>query len=588
MDRSRPPEPKTGLDDTQASPGSSANPRVFPGDVLLALFDDLATWILTIGSLQSAIRWLALTLVLSIFWAVLAMLPGEGVPEPMQPGQVLDQVEYVLCHVRFAVVGPPGEGNEKNFCDRFADPASVNFKPLIFEVPLRRLFRAAIFQHILVLSFAGWLAFTFAARFQSEAFNLQDSTCAEHFILQAAWINPTRTLHIRGREVSPAEDVLPVARIGGPGRVSVHLENAALFERMDGSPHVIGPTVRQSVTLKAFEKLRTVIDLRDQNEVFNVTGRSQDGIRVTAKDVHLVYSVFRSHQEPTYERPYPFQDPQAIENLVYQQGGNVWNIELGAKIRGALLDFFAGHPLNEFLAMVQEPELKKSQEYEYELMRESQRLTGSNEPSVPPPIKKIEGIEYVSRPQITDHFYTRAEESWLAQGMQVDWIGVGTWDFPAQLIHTRHQEAWRITHENMAKNNPAAFNRLRNQQQLGETLRLIQSVPIATYQKIVATPGIASEDAMRALILVYHTQMREALNEYEHAGHELDSELQQQTDPIKATELRELRERLLREASKIYEVVMFLTRFTAKWYSKTPSPETQESPGNPPEGDQSV
>jgi hypothetical protein len=113
-------------------------------------------------------------------------------------------------------------------------------------------------------------------------------------------------------------------------------------------------------------------------------------------------------------------------------------------------------------------------------------------------------------------------------------------------------------------------------------------VPIATYQKIVATPGIASEDAMRALILVYHTQMREALNEYEHAGHELDSELQQQTDPIKATELRELRERLLREASKIYEVVMFLTRFTAKWYSKTPSPETQESPGNPPEGDQSV
>jgi hypothetical protein len=346
--------------------------------------------------------------------------------------------------------------------------------------------------------------------------------------------------------------------------------------------------VRQSVTLKAFEKLRTVIDLRDQNEVFNVTGRSQDGIRVTAKDVHLVYSVFRSHQEPTYERPYPFQDPQAIENLVYQQGGNVWNIELGAKIRGALLDFFAGHPLNEFLAMVQEPELKKSQEYEYELMRESQRLTGSNEPSVPPPIKKIEGIEYVSRPQITDHFYTRAEESWLAQGMQVDWIGVGTWDFPAQLIHTRHQEAWRITHENMAKNNPAAFNRLRNQQQLGETLRLIQSVPIATYQKIVATPGIASEDAMRALILVYHTQMREALNEYEHAGHELDSELQQQTDPIKATELRELRERLLREASKIYEVVMFLTRFTAKWYSKTPSPETQESPGNPPEGDQSV
>jgi hypothetical protein len=352
---------------------------------------------------------------------------------------------------------------------------------------------------------------------------------------------------------------------------------------MEGTPRVIGPTVNQCVRLEGFERLRKAMDLRDQKEVFVVSGRSQDGIRVTAKDVQVVYSVYRDHEEPTYERPYPFQDPQAIENLVYGLGGKEWHRELSDQLHGALLDFFAMHPLNEFLAMVQEPELKKSQAYEKELLIESQRLAGAEGSVEPPPLHKIDGIDYVPRPQLTDLFYTQAMETWPDAGMQIDWIGVGTWDFPAPVIRMRHQEAWRISHENLAKNNPAAYQRLRSQQKIGEVQRLIQSIAITTFRKVNSVPGITLDDAMRTFILAYHTQMREALGDYERAIRELDIQLKQKYDPVEIAEFRDKKSRLETEYAKVMEVVLFLTRFTANWLRKSPPSRIVPAAGSPGE-----
>jgi hypothetical protein len=334
--------------------------------------------------------------------------------------------------------------------------------------------------------------------------------------------------------------------------------------------------------------LRRSIDLRDQKEVFDIRGRSQDGIRVTAKDVSVVYSVYREHLESSYERPYPFQDPQAIENLVYQQGLGLWNVSVGSQIRGALLDFFAQHPLNEFLAMIQEPELRKSQEQELELMRESQRLAGFDDPVAPPPIERVDGIDYVSRPQLTDLFYNRAEESALARGVEIDWVGVGTWDFLAQLIPARHQEAWRITHDNLMKNNPAAFNGLRWQHKINETLRMIQMVPIGTFKQVMSVPNIQVDDAIKALILAYYTQMREALAEYERSDYELEKQEGEESDPVKLLALRERRARLRAEKARVSDVVAFLSRFTSRWLAAQSSPGTGSSgtlPTGPPAGE---
>ena len=536
---------------------------------LFDLFDSVTAQIFAFGFRWGLLRWVVLTIFLMAAWVLLAMMPHEKNPPAISTEMAFIQVGYVICRVWAAVAGPPVPGGSHP-CDLYADPNVVNFESSVFEIPLQRLFRADVFQHILILAFAGWLAYKNAARLLADVYDLQDVRCAEHFILQGALIHPHNVLNILEGKIPAGERYLPLARIGGPGKICVHLENAALFERLDGSPHVIGPTISELVPIEGFERLRKVIDLRDQKEVFNVPGRSQDGIRVMAKDVQVVYSVFRDRQEPSYERPYPFQDPQAIENLVYQQGRDVWNIDLNAQIRGALLDFFAAHPLNEFLAMVQEPELRKSQEYEYELMKVSQQLLGSEEPVQPPPLRKIEGIEYVPRPQITDLFYSRAEETKLARGIQIDWIGVGTWDFPARLIRDRHQDAWRITHENLAKSHPAVFNSARQGQKVKEILHLIRAVPIDHFKRVAGTRDMPLEEAMRTLILAYRTQMTEALSEYERAAREMEMLMMQEPDPVKIKQYQEEQARLKKEAAKVYDVVVFLTsRFYARYITKS-------------------
>jgi hypothetical protein len=570
----------------QAIEGKSATSN--PGDfkaLLFELLEIVTGWIFAFGRILGALRWGALTVILAVAWVLLAMMPHEKNPPPISIDMAFTQLGYVFCQAWSAVTGPPVLGGGQ-YCDQFADPGVINLQPLLFEIPLQRLFRADVFQHILILAFAGWLAFKSAASYIRKVYDLPDERGAQHFILQGAFINPYSSLNISEGRVPMSANHLPIVRIGGPGMVWVHLENAALFERADASPHVVGPTVNHPVVLEGFERLRKVIDLRDQKEVFTLAGRSQDGIRVKAKDVHVVYSVFREQQQPTYERPYPYQDPQAIESLVYQQGRDVWNVDLNTQIRGALLDFFAAHPLNEFLAMVQEPELRKSQEYEYELMKVSQRLLGSDEPVEPPPIQTIEGIDYVPRPQITDLFYSRAEETKLARGIQIDWIGVGTWDFPAQVIRERHQDAWRITHENLMKNHPAVFQSARQQQKVKELLRLIRAVPIEHFRRIAGTTGMTLEEAMRTLILAYRTQMTEALSEYERAAREVEMLIQQEPDPVKVKELNDERERLQKEAAKVYEVVVFLTtRFYARYVGRStaggvpPTPPTGQAKG---------
>ena len=534
-------------------------------DPLLLILDMLATWFLAFGRGRAWLRWLTISLLGMLMWVGLAVQPVEKLGSAINPQQAFDQVVYVACQVREAVSSTPAGEAGGHFCDSYTAPGAVSFEPLIFEIPLLWLFSAGVFRHILLIAFTGWLAFKFAARYQAEIYELQDVACAEHFILQAALINPYNVINIREGNDRPDEEDMPGFRVGGPGKVTVHLENAALFEKVDGTPRVIGPTVRRQVTLDGFERLRRAIDLRDQKEVFDIRGRSQDGVRVTAKDVSVVYSVYRAHQEASYERPYPFQDPQAIENLVYHQGLDLWNVSVGSQIRGALLDFFAQHPLNEFLAMIQEPELKERQEQEMELIQESQRLAGSDDPVSPPPLERVEGIEYVSRPQLTDLFYTRAEESALARGVQIDWVGVGTWDFLAQQILARHQEAWRITHDNLMKNSPAAFNGLRWQHKINETLRLIQMVPIGTFKRVMNIPDIQIDDAIRALILAYYTQMREAHAEYERSEYELEKQEGQETDPVKLMALRERRAKLRVEKARVAEVMAFLSRFTGRW-----------------------
>jgi len=537
------------------------------GQRLLHPMERVVGWTFGLTPWRGRLRWLALTLLLALVWVGMAFYPPGSKASRLQPvdlNLVLGQARYVGCVIKNAVVSGPQKYAREGRCYRFTIGRSFSWRPLMVELPLEGLFAPNVFRHVLLAGFACWLALKVAALYQARLYRLEEVACAEHFLLQGAFINPYNVLNLGDGDELPLERHLPLFRIGGPGYVCVHLENAALFEKIDGSPHVIAPTVGQRALLEGFERLRKVIDLRDHKEAFDVYGRSQDGIRLTARDVQVVYSVFRGQQQPTYAHPYPFE-PQAIERLVYEQGKGPWIVAIGNQIRGELWEFFARHPLNEFLAMIQQPEWEQLERYEHRLQEESQSLSGAT-PANPVPLRNgPPGIDYVPRPQITDQFYTRAEESQFARGTQIDWVGVGTWDFPSQLIYERHREAWRITYDNLRQGSEAALNRLQRQHRLQTLLQLIQSVPLATFSKIQAENPLPTNEAMRTLILDYHAKIREALEQYERQEQDLNQKIAREKDPRRRLFWEDRLRELKRRKDHVYNIATFLWRFSAHW-----------------------
>jgi hypothetical protein len=232
------------------------------------------------------------------------------------------------------------------------------------------------------------------------------------------------------------------------------------------------------------------------------------------------------------------------------------------------LDFFAEHLLTEFLAMVNDPEYQKNQQYEYELIKEAQRQAGFMGNIPQPPLRRIEGIDYQSRPKITNYlfnrFYTRSLHSQVARGMQIDWIGAGTWDFP-KTIAARHQEAWRMAHDNQGKSSPAAFKHQQNQKKVNEILHLVRMMPIGVFKEIQKNRTLRSDEAMFRLTQEYSKIMREAINEYDRLITEYTTDILQQNNSQVAQELSIVRAQLETDRKKVYEVVTFLAYLKGHW-----------------------
>ena len=227
--------------------------------------------------------------------------------------------------------------------------------------PVQALLSPGVIQVVLLGALAFWVAYRTAAIYVDDIYELGDIQVAQRFVLQAVFGSQYNYMAIRGGEVQPEFKKSPIYRVGGPGLVRVHLDNAALFEMVDGTPRVVGPTVDRPgavVALTGFERLRSIIDLCDQMEEYSLEGRTRDGIRIRLKNVNAVFSVYRGGQIASLMRPYPF-DPHAIQRLVYGQGTTSWVTATGSLIRRKFGEFIARHTLSEFLAAVGAPELER-------------------------------------------------------------------------------------------------------------------------------------------------------------------------------------------------------------------------------------
>lgn len=419
---------------------------------------------------------------------------------------------------------------------------SVQDALALLSYPFRALLAPQVLQLVLLVALAFWLGYRISAIYLDDIYELKNLSMARQFILQAVFASQYHFMTIRGGDVPQEFKQSPIYRIGGPGLVRVHLDSAALFETIDGKSRVIGPTVgnpKSAAALEGFERLRSAIDLCDQmNEIeYTVEGRTRDGIRIQLRDVTAVFSVSRGGQRPTLARPYPF-DPLAIQRLIYGQGTTPWTAAANSLIRRKFGEFISKHTLSEFLAAIGPQELEQERLGQQELRSHAEQIAGA--PAQP------DGTRRLARPprfharvdimtgQFMKEFHKEAQE----RGIEIHWIGGGTWKPPNEIVLQRHLEAWKLSRENLLRGSPEALDQVMRESQISELARLVQETAIQPY---LTSRELPPTQALRNLILAYYKALHEA--------HELHQRARQ--DPAQQEWLR--------------QALIYLTRFTARW-----------------------
>jgi hypothetical protein len=377
-------------------------------------------------------------------------------------------------------------------------PISAGPEPLMVQL-FSALFSTNVLRHFLILILGLWIALRLAALYLDDIFELRDVRASQRFIWLASFPGHYYNLTIKNGGVAPEHRRSHIVHIGGPGLVDVHMENVALFEKIDGRPHVIEPTFSRQSELEGFERLRAVIDLRDQMiELRQVDSRTRDGIPVQARDVRLIYSIYRGNQRIAgwdgYPQPYPF-NPEAVTNLVYKHGPDPWEQVMKNMIQSELRDFIARHNLSEFLASAE---------------------TAPDDDS------------FVHRDKVTNLFYDfahgftrRAEE----RGVQLDWIGVGTWVTPSEIIPARHLEAWRLSSETRWLTSLPHLEKVREESRQAELLRLIEEVQSSYLNLLEEDAG--DRVMIRRLLLYYREKLHNAIELYKNQGQPVPPEVEE-------------------------------------------------------------
>jgi len=357
-----------------------------------------------------------------------------------------------------------------------------------------------------------------AAIYLADIFELKQVSIARDFIMQVALTGNHKHIRIGGGDVAEEHKDSPIYLIGGPGKVLVELDSVALFERPDGRPHVIGPTVKGKATLEGFERFRQALDLRDQyTEPLEVKSRSLDGIPVSTKDVRLVYSIWREGKPPTAESPHPFSE-EAVKTLVYGQSSKIsidgphpselpasWTGAIQGLIRGELGGFMSKHRLAEYLASTGFPEAQQAQQRETEIAAIGKAVVPEDDLSGPrkvPPPPAFKPRHMVS--SLFNQFAVGFTQKASQRGVELHWVSVGTWKTPSEIVSNKHLEAWRLSRENISRGSNNALDELRKEIQIQQILKLVQNIPLSRFKEC---SGKEHQEIIQALLIAYREQL---------------------------------------------------------------------------------
>ena len=291
------------------------------------------------------------------------------------------------------------------------------------------------------------MSFHLGARYLADLFELESTIIAYRYLLGSVLGLRYPLLTIDSGDVAGLDQQNPLLRIGGPGYLKLHLGFAAVFETMEGQPRIYGPSSGHSrYFVQGFERLRDVIDLRDQlREVDEVRAVTKDGIVVYARDVQIVFRAFSSYRrndDGTYQA-----DPRSMLNLAYggiadKAGLPRWTETLPSIAERELTGYVAARTLEEFLALPSD--------------------NGQNAMKV-----------HIPRRELTASFHTQERKERLRDlGLELVWLGVGTWEVrDDQIPSTDLEIAAGQTLTGVARDDARA-RRLRSSEHLGRQRQL--------------------------------------------------------------------------------------------------------------------
>ncbi|HSM24594.1 MAG TPA: hypothetical protein VK856_07010, partial [Anaerolineaceae bacterium] len=363
-----------------------------------------------------------------------------------------------------------------------------------------------------------FIALKFASIYLADIFDIKELSISEKYLKQSAFSSPVYyQIHIEDAQVRQDDQKSPIFKIGGPGKVIINLENAVVFEKIDGTPRIGGPSIEKEIELESFERIRRIIDLRDQTATIDIFARSMDGIPIEIKDIRIIFSVLRNTSNINISNPYPFRE-DAIYWLVFHQGPGPWTASLIDLVRTELTEYINNHLLSELLSSVGTPEINtqiQNQVNIYKNIRKNwshsrrykinRRLIGIQKEEAPnyKPIyykkrhhkqirfsqffrnKNYSIPEFVPRNAISNLFYENIANSFQSKiqryGMRLEWINVGTWHSSSSVIPEQHLQAWKISSENASKLNPKVLHGTFRQSRRQYLAKNIQVLPIISF-----------------------------------------------------------------------------------------------------------
>jgi hypothetical protein len=266
-----------------------------------------------------------------------------------------------------------------------------------------------VLVYLLPLLLGGLVAFRIASLYLADLFELESIGIASRYLIGSVFGFRYPALTIGTGRITELDQDSPLLRIGGPGYLNLHLGFAAVFETIDGKPKIYGPSpARSQFFIQGFERLRDVIDLRDQlrklDEVRTVT---KDGITVHARGVQIVFRAFGGTQRKPGSRYHA--DPASTLSLAYggiahDDGLSHWTETLPELAKRELQAFVAARTLEEFLALPEQA---------------SEAREDDGRPMT----------VHIPRRLLTSSFHTPERQQRLKDlGLELVWVGVGTWE----------------------------------------------------------------------------------------------------------------------------------------------------------------